>query len=211
LRQTTVSFAGSASAPAQFPKEGLPEVAFLGRSNVGKSSLLNALAGTPGLARVSSTPGRTQTLNFFKVAGGAAPGEARELFLVDLPGYGYAKVSEAARRSWRGLVESYLLDRPPLGLCVFLVDARHDPQPGDLVLRAFLEEQDLPYLLVATKTDKLSRAEGARRLAALRSGFGASALAVKGVSARPPEGIPDLWRTIRRAAAGPRTKDLTHA
>jgi GTP-binding protein len=211
LRQTTVSFASSASAPAQFPSGGLPEVAFLGRSNVGKSSLLNALCGVRGLARVSSRPGRTQLVNFFRVTGGAAPDEARDLYLVDLPGYGYAKVPEAMRLAWRRLVEAYLLGREALAVCVFLVDARHEPQPGDLTLREFLDQEGLPYVLVATKADKLGRGERARRIAALRKGLGARALAVAAVSAETGDGIDDLWRTLRRAAAQPRTKDLTHA
>ena len=211
MRQTTVSFSGSATAPAQFPKEGLPEVAFLGRSNVGKSSLLNALAGTTGLARVSSKPGRTQTLNFFRVSGGAAPDEAKDLYLVDLPGYGFAKVSEAVRLSWQAMVESYLRGREPLAVCVFLVDARHDPQPGDVTLRAWLEHHAVPFVLCATKADKLGRAERTRRMKALRAGFGQGALAVAEVSALTGDGIDDLWRTIRRAAASPRNKDLTHA
>jgi GTP-binding protein EngB required for normal cell division len=166
LRQKkAVSFAGSAASAGQFPKGGLPEVAFLGRSNVGKSSLLNALAEVKGLARVSSTPGRTQLVNFFHVTGGALADEATELLLVDLPGYGYAKVAESVRQ---------------------------------------------PYVLVATKADKLGRGERQRRLATLRSGFGAGAEAVTSVSAVTRDGVADLWRTLRRAAAGS-LKDLTHA
>jgi GTP-binding protein len=114
-----VTFAGSAVSPQQFPRDGLPEVAFLGRSNVGKSSLLNALSGTRSLARVSSRPGRTQMVNFFRVND--------EMYLADLPGYGYARVPESVRRGFEGLVTSYLVGRKPLALCLFLVDARHDP------------------------------------------------------------------------------------
>lgn len=205
-----MSFVGSAASAAQFPRDGLPEVAFLGRSNVGKSSLLNALTSTRGLARVSSRPGRTQTLNFFRVSGGAAPGEARELYLVDLPGYGYAKVAEAVRRSWEKLVSSYLIGRESLALCVLLVDARHEPMEGDQTLRAFLDHEGLPFVLAATKADKIGISERQRRLAALRDGFGASALAVASVSAQTRDGMDDLWRTIRRAAASPR-EEQTHA
>ena len=122
-------FAGSAASPQQFPKDGLPEVAFLGRSNVGKSSLLNALVGRTGLARVSSTPGRTRIVNFFRVA--------EALYLADLPGYGYARVPEPMRRSWERLAVSYLVGRTPLAACVFLVDVRHEPSDGDQTLRAF--------------------------------------------------------------------------
>ncbi|HEY6547459.1 MAG TPA: ribosome biogenesis GTP-binding protein YihA/YsxC [Vicinamibacteria bacterium] len=209
-QKKAVSFAGSAASAGQFPKGGLPEVAFLGRSNVGKSSLLNALAEVKGLARVSSTPGRTQLVNFFHVTGGALADEAPELLLVDLPGYGYAKVAESVRRSWEKLVVSYLTEREALALCVFLVDARHDPMEGDHALRAFLEHHAQPYVLVATKADKLGRGERQRRLAALRSGFGAGAEAVTSVSAVTRDGVADLWRTLRRAAAGS-LEDLTHA
>jgi GTP-binding protein len=195
LRHTTVSFAGSAASAAQLPKDGLPEVAFLGRSNVGKSSLLNALSGVRGLARVSSQPGRTQTLNFFRVAGGAGP----SLYFVDLPGYGYARVPEAMRRSWDKLVRGYLLKRERLALCVFLLDARHEPMEGDVTLRAFLEETNLPFAIAATKTDKLGRGEQNKRLQKLRSGFGATATAVVGVSAATGHGLPELWRVIREA------------
>jgi GTP-binding protein len=203
LRHKTVSFAGSAASPEQFPKSGLPEVAFLGRSNVGKSSLLNALAGMKGLAHVSGRPGRTQTLNFFRVTGGGRPDEAPELYLVDLPGYGYARVTESVRRSWEGMVRGYLEKREALALCVVLLDARHDPTEGDATLRAFLEHLQLPYVLAVTKADKLGRDERGRRLQSLRAGFGAGASAVVGVSAVTREGVDDLWRVIRRAAAAP--------
>jgi GTP-binding protein len=210
LRQTTVSFAGSAASEAQFPRDGLPEVALLGRSNVGKSSLLNALMGRRGLARVSATPGRTQTLNFFRVSGGAAAGEARALYLVDLPGYGYARVAESRRRSWEGLASSYLLGRPSLALCVLILDARHEPMEGDHTLRAFLDHHRLPFVVAATKADKLGRSERQRRLRTLRAGFGDNARAVASVSAVTREGMDELWRTIRRAAAIPR-EEQTHA
>lgn len=204
-----MAFAGSAASPAQFPRDGLPEVAFLGRSNVGKSSLLNALAGTRGLARVSGQPGRTRLLNFFKVSGGARPDEARELYLVDLPGYGYAKVAETVRRSWEKLVSAYLTKRDTLRLCVFLVDARHEPMEGDLTLRTFLEHHGLPFVVAATKADKLGKGERQRLVRALRSGLGAGARAVTTVSAVTHDGVDDLWRTIRRAAVLP--ENLTHA
>ena len=189
-------FAGSAGSPAQFPQDGLPEVAFLGRSNVGKSSLLNVLAGARNLARVSSTPGRTRVVNFFRVDD--------ELYLVDLPGYGYAKVPEPMRKSWEGLATSYLLEREPLALCVFLVDARHEPTAADETLKTYLDHYGLPYVVAATKADKLSRGEAIRRREALARGLGRRALDVLAVSAAKPAGIDDLWRTIRTAAQGRR-------
>jgi len=193
LKRPNVTFAASAASPKQFPRDGLPEVAFLGRSNVGKSSLLNALAGIRNLARVSSQPGRTQAVNFFRVA--------HEMYFVDLPGYGYAKVPRAVRETWESLVTGYLLGRPPLALCVFLVDARHEPMANDLQLHEFLEKNELPWVLAATKADKLGRGERRRRETALSRGLGRSARAVVSVSAVERDGVTALWQEIRRATA----------
>jgi GTP-binding protein len=196
LSQKTVSFVGSAASPAGFPHDGAPEVAFLGRSNVGKSSLLNALAGV-SLARVSSTPGRTRLANFFRLAGGGWP----DLYLVDLPGYGYAKAPRAEREGWEHLVTSYLLDRAPLALCVFIVDSRHDPTENDVTLKTWLDHYGLPYVVAATKADKLGRGEALRRRAFLEKSLGRSARAVLTVSARTGDGIDELQKTIRTAAS----------
>jgi GTP-binding protein len=186
-----VAFAGSACSPEQFPRDGLPEIAFLGRSNVGKSSLLNALAGARQLARVSAQPGRTQLVNFFRVG--------NEMYLTDLPGYGFARVSESVRRGWEGLVTSYLVARESLALCVFIVDARHEPMEGDERLRTWLDHEGLPYLLVATKVDKIGRGDETRRVAALR-GWADHARDVVAVSAKDDRGIEALWRGIRESA-----------
>jgi GTP-binding protein len=188
-----VTFAGSAAGPEQFPRDGLPEVAFLGRSNVGKSSLLNALSSQKSLARVSSSPGRTRLVNFFRVD--------NELYFVDLPGYGYAKAPASERENWERLVTSYLVGRDPLALCLFLVDARHEPQPHDETLRAFLDHFGLPRLVVATKADKLGRGELKRHQAALGRTLGAGAHDVIPVSAQTGDGIDELWRAIRAAVA----------
>jgi GTP-binding protein len=185
----SVSFAGSAAEAAQFPRDGLPEVALLGRSNVGKSSLLNALAGRSGLARVSGTPGRTRLVNFFRADD--------EMYLADLPGYGYAKVPEEVRRGWERLVRSYLEGREPLALCVFLVDARHEPLESDEHLGRYLRRVEVPFVLAATKADKLGRGARRQREEALRRGLGRRARAVVAVSATTGEGIEALWREIR--------------
>ncbi len=190
--KATTTFAGSAASPAQFPKDGLPEVAFLGRSNVGKSSLLNALAGAPGLARVSATPGRTRLVNFFRVGD--------ELYLVDLPGYGYARVPEAERGGWEQLVTSYLVGREVLALCVVLLDLRHEPSQRDFSLRDFLEHHHLPYLLVAMKADKLARGQRSRRQHALAASLGGTQRGLIVASAATGLGIDELWREVRRAA-----------
>jgi GTP-binding protein len=177
-------------------------VAFRGRSNVGTSSLINALTGARGLARVSGTPGRTRSINFYKVG--------EELVLADLPGYGYARVPEAERRSWDRLARAYLEGRASLALCVFIVDARHDPMDGDRMLRGYLEACGLPYLLAATKADKLGRGEVARRVAALRAWLGDADREVIPVSATTREGTDQLWKAMRAAAAaGPRREART--
>jgi GTP-binding protein len=200
-----VTFSGSASSPAQFPRDGLPEVAFLGRSNVGKSTLLNALAGERGLARVSSDPGRTRAVNFFKVSGAERPGGRgrADLYLVDLPGYGYARAPRAVRDGFEALAVSYLEEREPLRLCVFIVDARHDPSPRDEMLRDFLEGHRLPYVVAANKIDAVGRGEVKRREAALSRGVGRGAAGVLPVSAARGAGIAELWNAIRGAAFAP--------
>jgi GTP-binding protein len=197
LGHTVATFAGSAATAEQFPRDGLPEIAFLGRSNVGKSSLLNGLIGARNLARVSSTPGRTQLLNFFRVELGPAAAAA---YFVDLPGYGYAKVPPALRLSWEKLVASYLDQRPTLALCVFIVDARHDPTEGDEVLRTYLDENGLPYVIAANKADKLGRRQVEQRRKELQQGLGLTASAVLSVSAETGDGLTELWKTIRQAA-----------
>ena len=197
-----MTFAGSAASPDQFPRDGLPEVAFLGRSNVGKSSLLNALAGVRGLARVSSDPGRTRLVNFFRVSGAERPGGAGrgDMYLVDLPGYGYVKASRDVREGFERIAVSYLSGRAPLRLCVFIVDARHDPSDRDDVLRAWLEHHALPYVVAVNKVDALGRGEATRRVAALGRGALRGAQAVLGVSAERGAGLEDLWNAIRGAA-----------
>ena len=197
-----MTFSGSASSSAQFPRDGLPEVAFLGRSNVGKSSLLNALAGAKGLARVSSSPGRTRLINFFNVKGlgKSARGGHSELYLVDLPGYGYAKASRSAREEWERLVNSYLEARETLRLCVFIVDARHEPSEGDQTLRTWLDHHGHPYVVAANKIDKLGRDAGRRRARSLGETIGPCAEAVVPVSATKGTGIGELWNHIRAAA-----------
>ena len=192
MKYPDVIFAGSAASPEQYPRDGLPEIAFLGRSNVGKSRLLNALVGSKSLARVSSQPGRTRLVNFFRVA--------HEMYLTDLPGYGFARAPLAERERWETLVTSYLIGRSPLALCVFLIDSRHDPMENDLILHSFLEEYSLPYVLVATKIDKLGRSQVLKRERQLAQGLGANAQAVVTVSATKNIGLQALWGQIRATA-----------
>ena len=178
----------SAARPEQFPPEQLPEVAFLGRSNVGKSTLLNALAGIRKLAHVSSTPGRTQTINFFQVGD-------RWCF-VDLPGYGFAKATAEVQRQWKPLVEAYLGDRRLLALCLLLLDARRGWMEKDLELRRWLELHQRRYLVIATKFDKLNRKEQDRALARLREP-GADSEPVP-FSAVTGQGVREIWQAIQK-------------
>ena len=158
------SFVISAQELAGAPPDDAPEVCFLGRSNVGKSSMINAILGRRKLARVSNTPGRTRLLNFFKVTVDAGEGK-RDLSICDLPGYGYAKVprSEAAR--WQPMIERYLEGRKSLAGAVVLLDSRHEPSDADRGVVDWLRQKGRPVLIVATKIDKLSKAN---RFAALR-------------------------------------------
>ena len=155
-----------ASAPGKpwRPPVKLPEVAFAGRSNVGKSSLLNALVRRNAIARVSKTPGRTREINFFEVNG--------EFLLVDLPGYGYARVSKAARAAWRPLIEGYLHGTSALRGLVLLLDVRRDPTPEDEQMLGFLAERGIPVLVAITKIDKLTARAAAERVEQLTSMLG---------------------------------------
>jgi len=148
MKITSTEFVKSAFSEEHWTTDGLPEIAFLGRSNVGKSSLINSLLQRKGLARTSNTPGRTQSINFFLIN--------ESFYFVDLPGYGYAKVSKAMRKDWGKMAEDYLLKRQNLRLFIQLVDARHKPTELDLNLSEWLEFHQKKSLVVATKADKMS-------------------------------------------------------
>ena len=154
-------FVCAAVKPSQYPAEGVPEIAFTGRSNVGKSSLINLLLNRRKLAKVSATPGKTRTINFFSINGG-------EFRLVDLPGYGYAKVSKAETADWGKMMESYLSKREGLKAVVQLVDSRHAPTAQDKQMYEYLRYYGLDGIVAATKADKLSGSELSRNLAMIR-------------------------------------------
>jgi GTP-binding protein len=178
-------FINSASSPEQFPADGLPEVAFLGRSNVGKSSLINALAGKKGLAFTSNTPGRTQSINFYRMDG--------RFYLVDLPGYGYARVPLAAKSQWATLVEDYLRERSNLRLSFLILDARRGWMDKDLDLKDWLEAYGHPYFVVASKIDKLNQREQRSGLDAIRQH--AEPLPFSAVTGR---GVREIWQAITK-------------
>ncbi len=148
MKITSANFVKSAFEKRHWAIDGRHEIAFLGRSNVGKSSLINSLLFRKGLARTSNTPGRTQSINFFLIN--------ESFYFVDLPGYGYAKVSKTMRTDWGKMAEEYLAEREQLALCIQLVDSRHKPSDLDIQLNEWLEFNQKPHLIVATKSDKIS-------------------------------------------------------
>jgi len=188
-------FLASATDAAHFPAPSLPEIAFLGRSNVGKSSVINSLVGDK-VARTSSTPGRTRAINFFEIRW---PGKPRpELIFADLPGYGYAKISREISQEWPKFIEPYLNERPSLGLCVVLVDANVPPQQSDRQLLDFLSASDRNFLLVATKADRLSNNQLHTALRTLTQEYPAACPLP--FSAKTGSGRDELWKQIRHAA-----------
>ena len=185
----------TAARPAQFPAPGAPEIAFLGRSNVGKSSLLNALVGRRGLARTSSTPGKTRLLHWFRVAR-----SGRELWFVDLPGYGYAKVSRSEREQWKGWIEAYLSQRSTLRLAVLLQDLRREPGEDESLLLEWLAERGVPATVVLTKVDKLKPMRRAERVRQLRRAPALAGVPVLPTSAQTRDGLRELWEAIEAAS-----------
>jgi GTP-binding protein len=196
MRVNAAEFLLSAGRVDQFPRGAWPEIGFAGRSNVGKSSMINRLLSRRNLAHTSSTPGRTRTINFYQVND--------QFLFVDLPGYGYAKVSRALKEAWWNLVESYLAQRPQLRGVIHILDARHPPTPLDRELQAFLNAVPVPSLVVLTKADKVSRARRtAVRDAAARALDLPSPEAALLFSAETGEGVPDLWRAIEEPLRAP--------
>ncbi len=157
----TAEYSGSFIKVEDCPAPKLPEFAFIGRSNVGKSSLINMLTGRKGLAHVSNTPGKTQTINFFNIN--------ESWHLVDLPGYGYAKTNKKIRAGFGPMIENYLLQRESLVCCFVLIDSNIEPRKNDLEFLGFLGENQVPFVIAYTKTDRLSKAQLERRLAAFRA------------------------------------------
>ena len=193
MKPLTAKFIVSAAHPHDFPREGCPEFAFLGRSNVGKSSLINSLLGQK-LAHVSSTPGRTRTINFIGIY--SKPGQPEpELLLVDLPGYGYAKISRSISAEWPKFIEPYLQERSTMQLAIVLVDINVPPQPPDQQLIRFLEHAGRDFLVVATKSDKLSGNKLRNALSSLAQAHEIDS--VLPYSARTGAGRSELWRAIR--------------
>lgn len=182
----------SCASPADFPPPGPPEIAFLGRSNVGKSSLLNKLVRRKKLARTSSTPGKTRLIHFFSIEG-----TGPELRMVDLPGYGWAKVSRKERDGWQKLIESYLDRRSPLRAAILLQDVRRDVSQDETLLIDWLTERGIPTLVAITKTDKLKPMRRAKRIRELKDQLELPKECVIATSAQSGDGMANLWRAIQ--------------
>ena len=182
-----IQFIGS--FPQAPPETSVPEVAFVGRSNVGKSSAINTLLSRKKAARVSRTPGRTQMINIFELD--------QTLRFVDLPGYGFAKVPKSVKAQWRRMIDSYLAERLALRLVVVLVDGRHSAQKLDLEMLDRLDAYEIPYVIVSTKVDTLKRSKRAKQLKTLKQGLNASG--VIPFSSETREGVDKLWSVIEEA------------
>lgn len=187
----------SAADPGQFPAAGAPEIAFLGRSNVGKSSLLNSLVGEK-IAHVSSTPGRTRTINFFEIYL-RAKSTLADVRFADLPGYGYAKLSKSISAEWPKFIDPYLKERENLAGCIVLVDSNVPPQPSDRQLIEFLRTAQRNFLVVATKADRLSGNQLKNSINALRRDLEVET--IHPYSAKTGIGREELWKAIKEIAA----------
>lgn len=188
-----VSFILSAFKENQYPSSDKPEIAFAGKSNVGKSSLINVLVNRKKLARTSSTPGRTQALNFFEI-------KNKNLYMVDLPGYGFASVPLEVKKSWGSMVETYLRSRPNLKAVVVILDIRREPGKGDLDLLDWLAQYGIKSITVLTKADKLSRAQGMERAKLIGKELIKWTTATPIIfSAKTRDGMKEIWAEIEQA------------
>ena len=188
----------SAVSKKTCPEERLPEIVFVGRSNVGKSSLINSLTNRKSLARTSGTPGKTQTINFFRVefSSNHQPLTTNHFYLVDLPGYGYAKTSKTNRKLWAKFIDEYLSSDRDIKFVCQLIDMRHPPQESDLKSFASLVEKNLPVLIVATKSDKLGKTQRQKHLDAIKNSLGVDAQSVLPYSSTKNEGRSELLDVI---------------
>lgn len=195
IRPVEARFVTTAVAPEGYPAGGTPEIAFVGRSNVGKSSMINALSGRKKLVRVSNTPGRTRTLNFFDVDLMRGD-ERRTVRFADLPGYGFAKVQKAQRATWEKMITTYLEQRPQLRGVVSIIDAEVGPTPDDMRTLGYLQKTERPTLVVATKLDRLAKARRRPKLRAVAEALRVDPAWVLGFSATEKLGLSEVFEAV---------------
>ena len=197
----TTEFVTGAVSAKQYPKDSYPEFAFVGRSNVGKSSLIRSLLNRKKLVRISSTPGKTREINFFRIND--------TLMFADLPGYGFARVTPALQKKWKTMIEEYLTTRDPLIAIVFIVDIRRKPTELDLTLKEWLEDLGRPYILIITKSDKLSGTERSKQTKIIKAAFkGDQTLATVTYSSKNHLGRKELWSEIQKLISEKKRKEL---
>ncbi|OGP66921.1 MAG: YihA family ribosome biogenesis GTP-binding protein [Deltaproteobacteria bacterium RBG_16_44_11] len=189
MKIISAEFIKSAVWPPQYPPATLPEIAFVGRSNVGKSSLINTLVGRKNLAKTSNSPGRTQLINFFTIN--------EKISFVDLPGYGFAKVSQSVKKNWGEMVEAYLKERQSLSLVIFILDIRRNPSKDDLSLRDWLDQYRIPYQYILTKSDKLSNNQLTAQKRAIEKDLHLSSKdRIIIFSAKTQKGKDEIWQAL---------------
>lgn len=189
MKIKNAEFITSAVEKKQYPAEGLPEIAFVGRSNVGKSSSINTLLNRRSIARISQNPGKTRTINFYKVNG--------EFYFVDLPGYGYAKVSKEEQGKWGGIMEKYLADRQELCSIFLLVDIRHEPKEDDRIMYEWIKHFGYDCTVIATKSDKITRGQYQKHMAIIRKKLGLAAdEKIILLSSLKKTGVDEVWNEI---------------
>ena len=194
MKIVSTEFLVGAVSAKQYPKVELPEFAFVGRSNVGKSSLIKSLLNRKKLVRISSSPGKTREINFFNIN--------ETLMFADLPGYGFARVPPAMQKKWKTMIEEYLIKRKPLIAIIFIVDVRRKPTELDLTLKEWLEELDRDYILVITKADKLSASERSKQVKKIKSAFmGENALGFCVYSSLKHTGRKELWALLQKLSS----------
>ena len=193
MKISYAEFLSSAARPKDKIKSGLPQIAVVGKSNVGKSSFINYFAHDGKLARVSKQPGRTKMINYFLIN--------REFILADLPGYGFARVSQEEKRRWAELIDDYLANEPDICLVIFLVDIRHDPTQDDMIMYNFLFKTGLPFVVVATKSDKLSKSQIKPQLSRIANIFKLGVDNVLAISNENKTGMEAVYAKIEQALA----------
>lgn len=200
MKVTQAELVISAVGPKQYPTDALPEIALAGRSNVGKSSFINKMINRKSLARTSSKPGKTQTLNFYKINGG--------FFFVDVPGYGFAKVSKTERERWGQFIEEYISTREQLRAVIQLIDIRHAPTQDDQAMFEWLVYHEIPCVIVATKADKIPKGKVQKHVKVIKDTLGAKGVPILPFSAETAQGKDEVWsRLMEFVRSKPRMKE----